>query len=123
MPPKKTKAEESQTPVITLRETIKDGDRETVKTYRLDSNDLGPADDLISRQQTGFPVSTFMDNFGADAFVVFIWMARRKSGEPNLQYSEVVKKYPNYAALNAIEADWDGADEGADEDPLPDETS
>ena len=114
MPPKnQNKEAESQDQVV----TIKDGD----KTYRLSTDDLGPADDLVARQQTGFPVSHFMDTFGADAFVVFIWMARRKSGEPNLTFNEVIKKYPTYKALNSLEAEWEG--EEVDSDPLPDETS
>lgn len=115
MPPKdkSNKKNEPQEQVV----SIKDGD----KTYRLSTDDLGPADDLVARQQTGFPVSHFMDTFGADAFVVFIWMARRKSGEPNLTFNEVIKKYPNYSALNSLEAEWE--EQEADSDPLPDETS
>lgn len=119
MPPKATKADkaaETEAQVITIRDT------KAEKSYRLSTDDLGPADDLMARQQTGFPVSHFMDTFGADAFVVFIWMARRKSGEPNLSFHEVIKKYPTYKDLNSLEAEWEGEDQ-EEVDPLAEEDS
>ncbi len=98
--------------------TITDG----TKKYELRSDELGPADDLVSRQQTGYPVAHFLEKFSSDSMVVVIWMARRKSGEPNLLFQSVLNQFPTYADLNALDAQVeydDGEDE--DESPLPED--
>jgi hypothetical protein len=103
--------------------TITDGDRK----YKLASDELGPADDLASRQATGYPVGHFLETFSSDSMVVVIWMARRKTGEPNLAFQSVMADYPTYAAFKDLKADYvTPDDEDAPEveaDPLPDEAS
>lgn len=65
--------------------------------------DLGPADDLRSRNETGFPVSAFLaeNRFGTDAILVLWWIARTKNGEPRLRFAQVLKEFPTLAALQA----------------------
>lgn len=118
MPPKNQNAAESVP--NRLKITIKEG----TKTYVLDSDDLGPADERICRQETGFPLAHFLSQFGPDSIVACVWQARRKSGEPNLSYAQVEKRYPTYKSLDAldVEFDTDFEDEEAP-DPLADEDS
>lgn len=99
---------------------IKQGDREWV----LAIDDLGPNDDLISRKQTGLPVTPFFeeDKFGADSLMILYWMARRKAGEDRLRYAEVVEEYPSYKAVAdagfSLEAFEEGSDIVDDDSPL-----
>ena|SRR5690554_5392550 len=71
------------------------------KTYTLHMDDLGPHDDLLARKQTGLPVTPFFEDerFGTDSMMMLLWIARRKDGEPNLRYDEVIKEYPNMKAI------------------------
>lgn len=128
MPPKKkkvtvsgSKEEGEEQKHVTI--TITDGD----KSYRLRSDELGPGDDLVARQQTGYPVGHFLENFSSDSMVVVIWMARRKSGEPNLGFQNVMSKYPTYASFSKLDAEivYDGEGEDDDSDdgdgPLADD--
>lgn len=119
MPPK-AKGKSAATSESGAFITIKDGD----KTYNLSSDELGPGDDLVCRQQTGFPVTHFFDPFAGDSMTVVIWMARRKSGEPNLGYQAVLADYPTYKSLEGLEAEFDEVEDvkkkAADEDPLDD---
>lgn len=105
-----------------LRITI-DGD-----TRDLYLADLGPADDLRARKECGLPVTQFVseERFGLDSLAVLWWTARRKTGEPKLKFSEVVKRFPNQVEMAEM-MDEDrftieeiGADdEEGDEGPLP----
>lgn len=99
MPPKNknagTRDDAPESMVITV---IEDG-----KTYRLRSDELGPADDLACRQQIGYPAGHFLENFGGDSVLVVLWLARRKQGEPNLPFQKVLEKYPTYAAMEALD--------------------
>ena len=120
MPPKnkgKSAAQGKKGAVI----TITDGS----KRYVLRSSELGPGDDLVSRQQTGYPVGHFLETFSSDSMVVVIWMARRKSGEPNLSFQAVLADYPTYDDFEGLEADFEevSAKEEEAEDPLDDEPS
>lgn len=91
--------------------------------------DLGPADDLRARKECGLPVSQFMseERFGLDSLAILWWTARRKTGEPKLKFSEVVKEFPNQEDLAAMLDDERfsieeiGADEPTEDgaDPLP----
>lgn len=113
MPPKNVVAEQKAEEQETYTVVITDGD----KTYRLNTDSLGPADDLIARQQTGFPVSQFIQTGGNDSLVAMIWMARRKAGEPNLAFQQVLKHYPTNSSLNALEVKFEDS-KGEEIDPL-----
>lgn len=74
-------------------------------TRELHLADLGPADDLEARKQTTFPIMPFFaaTAFGTDSILVIWWMACRKSGDPGLQYRNVLEQFPTYRALAAAE--------------------
>lgn len=65
------------------------------KTYELEFGDLGPREDRISMQQTGFPVSAFFDQdrLGALSVLVLWWTMLRRNGKPNLPFAKVEAKY------------------------------
>lgn len=65
------------------------------KTYELEFGDLGPREDRISMQQTGFPVSAFFDQerLGALSVLVLWWTMLRRNGKPNLPFAKVESKY------------------------------
>jgi len=99
MPPKnKNAGTQDDTPESMVITVIEDG-----KTYRLRSDELGPADDLACRQQIGYPSGHFLENFGGDSVLVVLWLARRKQGEPNLPFQKVLEKYPTYKAMEALD--------------------
>jgi hypothetical protein len=85
------------------------------ETRELHMSDLGPGDDRVSRAQTGFPVMPYFngERFGADSILVLWWMARRKSGEPDLRYAEVEAEFPSYDDLEGVEI------EEVSEEPSP----
>lgn len=87
------------------------------KTLELDTTQLGPGDDLVSRQQTGFPVTGFLDQaaIGADSLLILWWMARRKNGEPALTFAEVLLEFPSYQAIADANPDLTVAEAGAPE--------
>lgn len=96
-------------------------------TWVLHTSDLGPQDDLISRKETGLPVTPFFseDRFGMDSLLIMFWVCRRKNGEPNLRFQQVLDEYPSYESIDQagfkIEAienvnELEEADAG---DPLP----
>lgn len=96
------------------------------RTVTLHLADLGPADDLVARKETGLPVTPFFaeDRFGMDSLLIVFWMARRKSGEPNLRFQAVLDEFPSYNSisesgfnLEALEAA--NSEEEDDSDPLP----
>ena len=97
---------------------VKDGDKE----YRVHSDDFGPADTMVCRQQTGLPVEHYLTDIGADTMLIVIWMARRKSGEPNLPFANVMKRYKTNADMNKLEFDikYDSDGDGQAVDPLVD---
>lgn len=65
------------------------------KTLELEFGDLGPREDRISMQQTGFPVSAFFDQdrLGALSVLVLWWTMLRRNGKPNLPFAKVEAKY------------------------------
>lgn len=65
------------------------------KAYELEFGDLGPREDRISMQQTGFPVSAFFDQerLGALSVLVLWWTMLRRNGKPNLPFAKVEAKY------------------------------
>lgn len=65
------------------------------KTLELSLGDLGPRDDLISKRETGYPVTAFFGFEQVTTLSVLImwWMARRHNGEPNLSWSKVEGAY------------------------------
>ncbi len=65
------------------------------KTHELEFGDLGPREDRISMQQTGYPVSAFFDadRLSALSVLVIWWVMLRRNGQPNLQFSKVESKY------------------------------
>jgi hypothetical protein len=76
------------------------------RTLELHFRDLGPGDDVVSRAEAGVPISGIelniaagKDLMGLDRILVMWWFARRKSGEPNLHYHEVVAEFPTYEEL------------------------
>lgn len=97
------------------------------QTYTLHIADLGPQDDLVARKETGLPVTPFFaeDRFGMDSLLIVYWMARRKSGEANLRFQQVLDEFPSYASisdsdfkLEALETvPEESGEDGAD--PLP----
>ena len=122
MPPKdksaKTSAlQQAHDDAVTIVIKDKEG-----RTYRLRSDELGPADDLVCRQQTGFPTSHFLENFSGDTLLVVIWLARRKAGEANLPFQKILARYPSNKDLEALEVDIEGLDED-DDHPLADDDS
>lgn len=99
------------------------------KTYELEFGDLGPREDRISMQQTGFPVSAFFDQerLGALSVLVLWWTMLRRNGKPNLPFSKVEAKYRDnrrFAAAGfTVEViDADGRELGEDDLDYDDET-
>ena len=91
------------------------------KTYRLRSDELGPADRLACRQQTGLSLSEVMGRQDTDTPLFILWLARRKSGEPNLAFQQVLKKYPTDAMVNKLDfkvEDEEGNEVEVEDDPL-----
>jgi len=90
------------------------------KEYSLDPRDLGPADDLESRRQTGFPVSPFFESerFGSDSLLVLYWTARRKNGEGSLRFDEVLKMFPTMSSIEEAGFEIKSVDEEVEDDPL-----
>lgn len=97
------------------------------KTYELEFGDLGPREDRITMQQTGFPVSAFFDQERLSALSVLViwWVMLRRNGKPNLAFSKVESKYRDnrrFAAagfeVTIIDADGNemGEDDGYDDD-------
>lgn len=94
-------------------------------TWRVDLDELGPADDLICRKATGFPVSAFLNTsstgISADLVVVLVWLARRKAGEPRLLFHTVAAQYGNLRQIgNRFTVDLvmpGGDDDDAEPDP------
>ncbi len=94
------------------------------RTLELTLGDLGPRDDLISKRETGYPVTGFFGFEQVTSLSVLIlwWMARRHSGEPNLPWKKVEGAYRDNRRFAAAGFDlWieDPNDEEAD-DPAPD---
>jgi hypothetical protein len=75
------------------------------ETRTLHMSDLGPRDDLEARKETGIAVMPFFhgERFGGDAILIIWWMARRKSGEPDLRYSQVLDEFPSWNDLEGVE--------------------
>lgn len=97
------------------------------KTLELELGDLGPREDRITMQQTGFPVSAFFDAERLSPLSVLIiwWVMLRRNGQPNLPFSKVEGRYRDnrrFAAagfsVEVIGADGEQVDEddGWDED-------
>jgi hypothetical protein len=76
------------------------------RAYTLHISDLGPHDDLVSRRETGLPVTPFFaeERFGMDSLLIMFWMARRKNGEDRLRFEQVVEEFPTYESIS--EADF-----------------
>jgi hypothetical protein len=94
------------------------------RTLQLHFRDLGPADDVVSRAEAGVPISgvelniaTGKDLMGLDRILVMWWMARRKSGEPNLHYHEVVAEFPTYEDIAEGVFTYETEDDGEGDDP------
>ena len=83
------------------------------KVYDISPSQLGPGDDLVTRQQVGFPLMPFLreDVFGADSILILLWTGRRKNGEPNLTFNDVLAEYPTYEALENIDFEIESIDE------------
>ena len=84
------------------------------RTIELSMEDLGPGDDLVSRQQTGFPVQSFFDEtrFGPDSLLILWWMARRKNGETRLKFAEVLAEFPTYKTVTDAGFELELVEEG-----------
>lgn len=118
-------------PGVGRRQTAeRSGMRITIRgrTLVLHTADLGPQDDLVSRKETGLPVTPFFaeDRFGMDSLLIIWWMARRKNGgEPNLRFQAVLDEFPTYDSINESEFKIESleevpeTDEEVDADPLP----
>lgn len=93
------KAQEEESKRVALRISV--GKGKDLKEYTLHFDDLGPQDDLVSRKQTGLPVTPFFEDerFGSDSLLILYWMARRHAGEPGLRYAEIAEKYTSYKAV------------------------
>lgn len=98
------------------------------RTLVLHTADLGPQDDLISRKETGLPVTPFFaeDRFGMDSLLIVWWMARRKNGgEPNLRFQQVLDEFPTYQSISESEfkieslEEYPETEEEQAVDPLP----
>ncbi len=95
--------------------------KERDKTYKLRSDELGPADRLACRQQTGLSLQEVMARQDTDTPLFILWLARRKSGEPNLPFQKVLDKYPTDKLVNTLDfkiEDLDGNEVEVDDDPL-----
>jgi hypothetical protein len=65
-------------------------------------DDLGPRDDLISREQTEMPLTHIldsMDEISLDVLLIFYWMARRKSGDHDLHFDDVLERFSTQKAV------------------------
>ena len=91
------------------------------KTHELEFGDLGPREDRISMQQTGFPVSAFFDQdrLGALSVLVLWWTMLRRNGKPNLPFAKVEAKYRDNRRFSAAGFVVDVID--ADGEPLDDD--
>jgi hypothetical protein len=113
-PPTRTEAEvEAAGKRVAVRITLKGRD-----PIELSIDDLGPADDLVARKQCGLPVTPFIEgeSFGADSLLILWWMARRKEGEANLRFEDVLKEYPTYRDIEAAGFEIEAIEVDEDED-------
>jgi len=111
----KGKADEEEAPVYVM--VVQEGD----KTYKLHSDQLGPADRLACRQQTGLSLQEVISRQDTDTPVFILWLARRKSGEPNLNFQQVLAKFPTDKLVNKLDfriEDQEGNEVEVDDDPL-----
>lgn len=101
------------------------------KTYELELGDLGPREDRIAMQQTGFPVSAFFDaeRLSPLSVLVLWWTMLRRNGKPNLPFAKVESKYRDnrrFAAgeftVEVLTPDGDVIDEDSDDYADEDET-
>lgn len=93
------------------------------KTLELEFGDLGPREDRISMQQTGFPVSAFFDaeRLSALSVLVIWWTMLRRNGQPNLPFSKVEGRYRDNrrfsaAGFEVVIVDAEGNEVGDDYD-------
>ncbi len=91
------------------------------RTFELEFGDLGPREDRISMQQTGFPVSAFFDadRLGALSVLVLWWTMLRRNGKPNLPFAKVEAKYRDnrrFAAAGFVVEAFDADGNELDED-------
>jgi len=120
---KAPKTRKEQEPArVAIQISCRDADGSPVEKS-LYLSDLGPQDDLVARKQTGFPVTPFLEQeaFGADSLLILWWMARRKDGEGDLRFDEVLAEFPSYQSLNDADFKVEAVEEDAVEDagPLP----
>jgi hypothetical protein len=123
MPPKsqttlaareQNKVEEEDERVVVM--IVVDGDKE----HRLRSDELGPADRLACRQQTGLSLQEVLSRFDTDTPLFIMWLARRKRGEPNLAFQQILSKFPTDRSIGKLDfrmEDSEGKEIG-DDDPL-----
>ncbi len=95
------------------------------RTLELSLGDLGPRDDLITKRETGYPVTGFFGFEQVTSLSVLIlwWTARRHNGEPNLPWRKVEGAYRDnrrFAAAGFEVFIEDPNDDEAD-DPAPDD--
>lgn len=96
---------------------------ENGKTFKLRNDELGPADRTVMRQETGLSLNEVLSRFDTDSPLYILWLARRKSGEPNLRFAQVIKNYKNDRDLERLNfriEDLDGNEVDVDDDPLAD---
>lgn len=89
------------------------------ESHTLHIRDLGPQDDLVARKQVGLPVTPFFaeDRFGMDSLLIIYWMARRKSGESNLQFQTVLNEFPTYESVTGAGFQIEALEDDGEVDP------
>lgn len=93
-------------------------------TLRL--GDLGPADRMACRAETGIPLGDFLgEAFESDSIVILWWLARRKHGAPRLKLANVLADFSSDLDLaERVSIEPLGDDTATEEDddsgdPLP----
>jgi hypothetical protein len=89
--------------------------------YRLNLADLGAPDTVAVRQATGHPLRWWQAQFAdggsdadIDAIAVYVWLSRRRSGEPRLAFVDVLETL-DYASK--LEVDFGGSTDPEDDSP------
>lgn len=89
------------------------------KALEIRMDDIGPGDDDIARRQAGRTISGVWFSSSTSGIIdmsdlyLFIWTARRKSGEPDLTYAEFCDEHPTYAGfLDVVDMESANLDDG-----------
>ena len=87
---------QSETKRSGFKITVRGGEPLTVSM-----DDFGPRDSLEVRKATGLALAQLFERgtFDMDTTAVLWWIARRRNGEDNLTFDDVLTEFPTYGEI------------------------